>query len=494
MYHALVYACHIFNILPVKGLFLGNHVSTPYELFQGIKLSISHFHVFRCPITARKWTAGNSSTSKQTKHGIRGIFFGLDQNQKGYILYAPASRRLCISANITFDEQFNSTIAHTWQLQHDSLALCPVSSDIPLATTTIEHTGEVMVPFVNKGVEDMPDTPAAHPPVDKLGDNDDNVPELVDGDDDSTAKYDSDSEIDDDEIIDLETPPKPEPASISPQPNTEQAGIRCSTPARKPNPKYTNAVRGNEWENTTVSPVYQQLACACAIEATPTLPTVGDALSWEPAPSSIRDILKMPNGTVCQEWLKSVKKELKTLVDSKTFEADNLQDGETSTPVMEIFKVKFNGDGSLHKLKTRLVVRGDLQDKRIMEGKWSPTASFRSLKMFLAHASRLKVRVKQLDFVGAFLQVKMHTRMFVTILKIFVILFPEYQWCMGKPVRLRMLMYGTTLCGKYWYLNLLDYLKGSGFKEGGSVKCLFIKQFADGAEIFLLNYVNNVIY
>jgi len=165
--------------------------------------------------------------------------------------------------------------------------------------------------------------------------------------------------------------------------------------------------------------VYQQLACACAIEATPTLPTVGDALSWEPAPSSIRDILKMPNGTVCQEWLKSVKKELKTLVDSKTFEADNLQDGETSTPVMEIFKVKFNGDGSLHKLKTRLVVRGDLQDKRIMEGKWSPTASFRSLKMFLAHASRLKVRVKQLDFVGAFLQAKMRTRMFVTIPKIF---------------------------------------------------------------------------
>jgi hypothetical protein len=161
---------------------------------------------------------------------------------------------------------------------------------------------------------------------------------------------------------------------------------------------------------------------------------------------------------------------------------------------MEIFKVKFNGDGSLHKLKTRLVVRGDLQDKRIMEGKWSPTASFRSLKMFLAHASRLKVRVEQLDLVGAFLQAKMRTRMFVTIPKIFGILFPEYQWCTGKPVRLRMLMYGTALCGKYWYLVLLDYLKGSGFKEGGSVKCLFIKQFADGAEIFLLNYVNNVIY
>jgi len=68
---------------------------------------------------------------------------------------------------------------------------------------------------------------------------------------------------------------------------------------------------------------------------------------------------------------------------------------ETSTPVMEIFKVKVKSDGSLDKLKTRLVVRGDLRDKHITEDKWSPTASFRSLKMFLAHASRLKTRVKQ---------------------------------------------------------------------------------------------------
>jgi hypothetical protein len=65
----------------------------------------------------------------------------LVQNQKGYIFYTPASRQLYISADITFDEQFHSTIAHTWQLQRDSLALRPVSSDIPLPTTMLEHTG-----------------------------------------------------------------------------------------------------------------------------------------------------------------------------------------------------------------------------------------------------------------------------------------------------------------------------------------------------------------
>jgi hypothetical protein len=114
--------------------------------------------------------------------------------------------------------------------------------------------------------------------------------------------------------------------------------------------------------------------------------------------------------------------------------------------------------------------------------------------MFLGHACRLKARVKQLDFVGAFLQAKMRTRMFVTIPKIFVILFPEYAWCTGKPVRLLMSMYGTTLSGKYWYLALLDFLKEIGFTEGDCVKCSFIKVFADGSKLFLLNYVDDMLY
>jgi hypothetical protein len=48
------------------------------------------------------------------------------------------------------------------------------------------------------------------------------------------------------------------------------------------------------------------------------------------------------------------------------------------------------------------VVRGDLQDTP-MRDSWSPTASFRPLKVFLADALTNRGRVHQLDFVGAFL-------------------------------------------------------------------------------------------
>jgi len=114
--------------------------------------------------------------------------------------------------------------------------------------------------------------------------------------------------------------------------------------------------------------------------------------------------------------------------------------------------------------------------------------------MVLVHACKLKAQVKQLDFVGAVLQAKMHTRMFATIPKIFGILFPGYAWCTGKPVRLVMSMCGTTLCGKYWYLDLLDFLQQIGFEEGDYVKCMFTKRFPDGSKLYLLNYVDDMLY
>jgi hypothetical protein len=98
--------------------------------------------------------------------------------------------------------------------------------------------------------------------------------------------------------------------------------------------------RGYEWEANAEGMENQPLARACVMEATPTLPNNNDALSWEPAPNNIRDIMKMPDGVVRQEWLKSVKKEKKTLVDSKAFVIHEMRPDEISTPVMEIFKVR----------------------------------------------------------------------------------------------------------------------------------------------------------
>jgi len=246
------------------------------------------------------------------------------------------------------------------------------------------------------------------------------------------------------------------------------------------------------WENLCED---EELQEACAVEAhTLPMPSLSNALSWEPAPKTLREILKMPDGPIKTAWLQSVCKEFKTLVDNNTFVKDTPKKGKSVTPIMETFRVKILSDGSLDKLKTRIVVRGDLQAKNRTDDKWSPTASFRALKMFLAHASRIKTRVKQLDFVGAFLQAKTRNRVFVIIPPIYGILFPEYKEFCGTPDRLAKSMYGMTLSGKYWFLDLQDYLIELGFYTSTTFPCLFLKKDKEHNKLYVLNYVDDMLY
>jgi hypothetical protein len=448
-FQALCYAAHIFNILPVHGLKnQEEYPSTPHELFFGTKPCILSYRVFGCPSVLCRWTAEERSNGKQTERGMRGIFIGFDTNHKGFLFYMPGSRNIMVSADATFDETFHSAIATTWQQHRDTLALQPLHSYIPNITATLEHTGTIVdnnPTDVEEGeiTENTEETRAAPVITQELeaveeGDVDESTPYNGDAFDGAATTPDE-PKLDD--VMTRLTDPfmTGGPLFVSSN-NDHTAGPRRSSRPPKPNPKYANVATIVGWANVCND---LMLAEACASEVhTDLQPTTNDANSWEPAPKSIRDVLKMQEGTVRQEWLKAIKKEIKTLVDSGTFARDTMHKEERSTPVMETFKVKVKSNGSLDKLKMQVVVCGDLQDKNITEDKWPPTASFRSLKMFLAHASRMKARVKQLDFVGAFLQAKMRTLMFITIPKIYGILFPEYSEYCGTPVRLAMSMYG----------------------------------------------------
>ena len=56
---------------------------------------------------------------------------------------------------------------------------------------------------------------------------------------------------------------------------------------------------------------------------------------------------------------------------------------------------------------------------------WSPTASMRTLKYFIADAAKHKARVHQLYFIGAFLQAKVENRVFVKLAMRYADYFPE---------------------------------------------------------------------
>ena len=92
---------------------------------------------------------------------------------------------------------------------------------------------------------------------------------------------------------------------------------------------------------------------------------------------------------------------------------EDKREGEPVTLCTDVYKSKIKSDVSLDKLKLRIVVRGDFQNKEIFGDTWSPKASMMTLKYFLADAAKHKARVHQLDFIGAFLQAKVQNRVFV---------------------------------------------------------------------------------
>ena len=157
---------------------------------------------------------------------------------------------------------------------------------------------------------------------------------------------------------------------------------------------------------------------------------------------------------------------------------------------METNRVKLWSDGTLNKLKCRIVVQGYLQGKST-EDTWSPTASFQTMKMFLANATKNKTWVWQLDFVGAFLQASKKLHLHPSI---YGELFPKFKQYCSQPLHLLKSMYGMMYSGKYWFQELREWLVNEGFKQRKTRPCLFWKVFPDGSVVKLLDYVNDILY
>ena len=102
-----------------------------------------------------------------------------------------------------------------------------------------------------------------------------------------------------------------------------------------------------------------------------------------PEPRNFTEVDRLPSD-VKKAWSKTTLKDIKNVINNITFLMSDLDKGDPVTPCMDVYKAKIKSDGSLDKLKLRIVVRGDLQNKEMVGDTWSPTASMRTLKYFLA--------------------------------------------------------------------------------------------------------------
>ena len=61
----------------------------------------------------------------ESQKGFRGIFVGIPQHQKEYLIYAPSTQKIVSSHDIVFDKNIYSKLAYTSHPYPDALAMRP---------------------------------------------------------------------------------------------------------------------------------------------------------------------------------------------------------------------------------------------------------------------------------------------------------------------------------------------------------------------------------
>ena len=71
--------------------------------------------------------------------------------------------------------------------------------------------------------------------------------------------------------------------------------------------------------------------------------------------------VKQLSDNIRKPRLKSTLKEINNLTNNQTLLIEYQNEGEPVTPCMDVYKAKIQSDGSLDKLKFRIVVKGDVR-------------------------------------------------------------------------------------------------------------------------------------
>ena len=137
VHFALMYTTnHTVPVLPIKDILNEDgNPTTPHKLATGTKPSVSYLRVFFCPCVVRKATAHIETKTLNMRHqaqkGFRGIFVGIPQHQKGYLVYVYSTRKVISSYDVVFDESFSSALSYTSRPYLEAMAMRPAVTYTP---------------------------------------------------------------------------------------------------------------------------------------------------------------------------------------------------------------------------------------------------------------------------------------------------------------------------------------------------------------------------
>ncbi|KAJ9685291.1 hypothetical protein PVL29_017351 [Vitis rotundifolia] len=175
-------------------------------------------------------------------------------------------------------------------------------------------------------------------------------------------------------------------------------------------------------------------------------------------------------------WKKAMLEEIRALEDNHTWKLVDLPQGKKVVGCKWVFAVKVNPDGSVARLKARLVARGYAQTYGVdYSDTFSPVAKLNLVRLFISIAASQQWMIHQLDIKNAFLHGDLEEE-------------GEY----GKVCCLKKALYELKQSPRAWFGKFSKEIQAFGMNKSKKDHSVFYKKSTAGI-ILLVVYVDDIV-
>ncbi|KAG8492199.1 hypothetical protein CXB51_009896 [Gossypium anomalum] len=188
-------------------------------------------------------------------------------------------------------------------------------------------------------------------------------------------------------------------------------------------------------------------------------------------------------------WKQAMADEISMIEKNQTWKLVEKPANRKIIGVKWVYKAKQNADGSLNKLKARLVVKGFSQKYGLDYFEtYAPVARLDTIRLIVGLAAHMQWNVYQLDVKSAFLNGILEEEIYVEQ--------PEGFEVPGKEemvYRLRKALYGLKQAPRAWYARIDSYLLSLKFERSASEPTLYVKRNKTETQLVVSLYVDDLL-
>ena len=440
---------------------------TPYETRTGNKPNLSHLRTFGCEAFVLD---KNPKRGKFEPKAKQGKFIGYSQNAKAYRIWVPNDRKVHVSRDVKFvnqfgvEEKFEDFISSSTKIGGVPILTGPNGEqmdtvEVPLHSTGSSNQGEQEV------LSEAPKSEVATPQI---------------------SKSEKGAEV-------KRTPGRPKIIRTGKR-GRPRKEYNCA-PVRQP-----DFSQGNDDEQHADNNEQDE-----DDEEHPK--------DWQDAEKSML-VCEVPlkqaiSGPNREEWKDSIFSEIKSLIVNYSFDLV-LRENNRVIGCRLVLRNKYNADGTLERRKARLVAQGFSQRPGIdYHDTFAPVARLNSLRTLLALSAETGMKLAQLDVTTAYLNGHIDTTIYMekpVLLEEMLtrIIHEEGQTPLGRRAQemlsklqsgdhvclLKKAVYGLKQSGRQWYSKLNEVLGSYGFQPTNADPCVYSDE---DKKTFVLIYVDDFI-